>query len=245
MTSNYFNRIESTSDLINYTLRSLGGGMLTVNVTSDQIQDRLFDSLEYFGKYHKDGFESTYESITLEENKSEYELDEKIINVINVMGKTDFNYLDDPTLNFNFQLYEDRLVTGQLDLIGWRIVQEKLRLLEVMLKSKDIFDFNFAKHIIKFHNIEIGEKLKIISVYKIIDYEEYSTILNNEWLKNYFRALLRIQWGENLTKFINISMPGGATLNGEKILQQGLEEKEKLELKIKEEFEEPIDFFLA
>lgn len=243
--SNYFTRITSTTDLINYTLRALGGGSLTVNVTEDQINDRLFDSLEYFAKYHKDGFEETYELVDLIDGESEYELDEKITDVVFVIKKTDFNYLDDPTLNFNFQLYEDRLVTGQLDLIGWHVIQEKLQLLEVTLKSKDMFDFNFSKHTIKFHHIETGETIKILSVYKIIDYEEYTTILNNEWLKEYFKALLRIQWGENITKFINIAMPGSATLNGEAILTRGIEEKEKLEEKIKEEFEEPIDFFVA
>lgn len=243
--ADYFKRITTTEDLTDYTLRSLGGGMLTVNVTADQISDRLFDALEYFAQYHKDGFESTYKIIELEDGVSEYTLDDKITNVIFVIKKTDFNYLDDPTLNFNFQLYEDRLVTGQLDLIGWHIVQEKLQLLEVTLKSKDMFDFNFSKHTIKFHHIEDGETVKILSVYKIIDYETYTTILNNEWLRDYFRALLRIQWGENITKYINVAMPGSATLNGEAILQRGLEDKEKLEQKLKDEFEEPINFFVA
>lgn len=243
--SKYYNRITNTTDLTNYVLRSLGGGMLTINVTAEQITDRLFDTLEYFGTYHKDGYEYTYEIITLEEGISEYELDEKIINVINAIKKTDLYYLDDPTVNFNFQLYEDRLVTGQLDLIGYKLVQEKLRLLDVMLKTKEMFDFNFTKHTIKFHNIEVNEVYKLITVYKIIDYEEFVTILNNKWLKDYFQALLRIQWAENLTKFVNVALPGGSNLNMEANLQRGLDDKEKLEQKLKDEFEEPIDFFMA
>jgi hypothetical protein len=245
MASTYFTRITTTNELIEYALRLLGGGAITINVTDEQIQDRLFDALEYFGKYHREGMEYAYEVIELEEGTDEYELDDKIINVTSVMRRSDFNYLDDPTLNFNFQLYEDRLVTGQLDLIGYQMIQEKLKLLEVLLKNRDMFSFNFSKHTIKFHDIQGGEKWKIINCYKIIDHEENETILNNDWLKKYFAALIQIQWGRNITKFTGISMPGGASLNGEKLLAMGLEDKKELEQELRDRFEEPIDFFMA
>ena len=38
-----------------------------------------------------------------------------------------------------------------------------------------------------------------------------------------------MQWGSNLTKFIGMQLPGGVQFNGEQILQQALDEKQRLE----------------
>ena len=40
------------------------------------------------------------------------------------------------------------------------------------------------------------------------------------------------QWGINLTKYQNIQLPGGITLNGEKIYQEAVLELEKIESQI-------------
>ena len=46
--------------LKSYCLRSLGSGVIDINVSDDQIDDRLDEALQYFAEYHYDGVERMY-----------------------------------------------------------------------------------------------------------------------------------------------------------------------------------------
>lgn len=56
-----------------------------------------------------------------------------------------------------------------------------------------------------------------------------SDVWNDRWLKRYGTALFKIQWGNNLSKFAGIVMPGGVTLDGVRIMQEAQVEIDKLE----------------
>ena len=57
----------------------------------------------------------------------------------------------------------------------------------------------------------------------------YSDVWNDRFLKKYSTALIKLQWGNNLSKFAGIQMPGGVTLDGVRIMAEAREELEKLE----------------
>ena len=57
------------------------------------------------------------------------------------------------------------------------------------------------------------------------------------FLKRYATALIKKQWGANLSKFNGVAMLGGVTMNGETLYTQGLEEQNSLEEKMQESFE--------
>ena len=40
-----------------YCLRALGFGVIDINVSDDQVDDRLDEALQYFAQYHYDGIE--------------------------------------------------------------------------------------------------------------------------------------------------------------------------------------------
>ena len=52
---------------------------------------------------------------------------------------------------------------------------------------------------------------------------------NDVWLKKYVTALFKKQWGQNLSKFEGVQLPGGVTLQGRQILEDANTEIEKLE----------------
>ena len=49
------------------------------------------------------------------------------------------------------------------------------------------------------------------------------------WLKKYATAKVKYQWGENLSKFQGIALPGGVTLDGQQLKQEAQEEIQRLE----------------
>ena len=56
-----------------------------------------------------------------------------------------------------------------------------------------------------------------------------SEVWNDRFLKQYATALIKYQWGSNLSKFAGIQMPGGVTLDGVRIMQEAREEMDKIE----------------
>lgn len=69
----------------------------------------------------------------------------------------------------------------------------------------------------------------IIECYRKLDPETYTDLYDNMHLKRYATALIKKQWGMNLSKFQNVALLGGVTMNGEQIYSQAQEEIEKLE----------------
>jgi hypothetical protein len=50
----------SKATLKTYCLRALGFGVIDINVSDDQVDDRLDEALQYFAQYHYDGIEKMY-----------------------------------------------------------------------------------------------------------------------------------------------------------------------------------------
>ena len=87
------------------------------------------------------------------------------------------------------------------------------------------------------NDLQVGEYL-VIECYRKLDPESYTDIYNDIHLKRYVTALIKRQWGANLSKFNGVTMVGGVTLNGGQIMQEAQQDIEKLELDIRNTYEE-------
>jgi hypothetical protein len=56
-----------------------------------------------------------------------------------------------------------------------------------------------------------------------------SDVWDDRFLKRYATALIKYQWGSNLSKFAGIQMPGGVTLDGPRIMEEARGEIDKIE----------------
>jgi hypothetical protein len=70
-------------------------------------------------------------------------------------------------------------------------------------------------------------------------------VFDDMYLKRYATALIKKQWGANLSKFNGVQMLGGVTMNGETIYQQALDEITKLEEEMKLGFELPVNYMVG
>ena len=83
----------------------------------------------------------------------------------------------------------------------------------------------------------------IIQCYRVLDPESYTKVYNDRWVKRYFTAKLKKQWGQNLIKFQGVKLPGGIELNGRAIYDDGVAEIKELEGQMSMEYElPPLDF---
>ena len=90
-----------------------------------------------------------------------------------------------------------------------------------------------------------ADQFLIIECYRKVDPESYTDIYDDIYLKRYVTALIKRQWGANLSKFNGVQMLGGVTMNGGEIYQQAQEEITRLEEQIQLAFETPIDYMMG
>jgi hypothetical protein len=67
----------------------------------------------------------------------------------------------------------------------------------------------------------------------------YPDLWNDLWIKKYATALVKCQWGRNLTKYNQVNLPGGLTMNGDQILQMGREDLKELEQRFAMDWADP------
>ena len=85
----------------------------------------------------------------------------------------------------------------------------------------------------------------IIECYRKLDPNTYTDIYNDMNLKRYATALIKKQWGQNLSKFNEVQLLGGVTMNGEQIYTQAQEDITRLEEQIQLAYELPPTYMVG
>tara|TARA_R100000005_G_C4943735_1_gene167137 strand:- start:667 stop:963 length:297 start_codon:yes stop_codon:yes gene_type:complete len=93
-------------------------------------------------------------------------------------------------------------------------------------------------------DVNAGEFL-VIEAYAVLNPDTYPEIYNDRLLKQYFTAQVKRQWGSNLSKFENITLPGGVQFNGSQIYDQAQQEIEKIEEEVQLKYELPPNFMVG
>jgi hypothetical protein len=92
------------------------------------------------------------------------------------------------------------------------------------------------------YDVKVGDYI-IVEGWQFLDPDTYTDVYNDGFLKRYATALIKRQWGTNLKKFEGVQLPGGVTLNGQKIYDEAVEEIANLKDEGKNTYQLPIDFF--
>ena len=83
----------------------------------------------------------------------------------------------------------------------------------------------------------------VLDCYRALDPASFTQVYNDVFLKQYLTALIKRQWGQNLSKFKGVKLPGGIEMNGGEILQAAESELDSLRSRMTTEYElPPYDF---
>ncbi len=90
---------------------------------------------------------------------------------------------------------------------------------------------------------ESADDWLILDCYRALDPTSFTQVYNDVFLKQYLTALIKRQWGQNLSKFKGVKLPGGIEMNGGEILQSAESELDALRSRMTTEYElPPYDF---
>jgi hypothetical protein len=133
------------------------------------------------------------------------------------------------------------------DIIYYSQVKTQLQLINDLLVGQKPVRFNRHQNRLFIDmdwesGVSIGEYI-IVEAYRILDPDTFPDVYNDMFLKRYATALLKKQWGNNLKKFEGVQLPGGVTLNGQKIYDEAVEEIREIRQEIDDRYQLPVDFF--
>lgn len=219
-----------------YCLRKLGKPVIEINVDDDQVDDRVDEALRYWYDYHFDGSERVYykHAITETDVANKYiTLPENIIGAVSIFSMGDPSIRSDDLFNIRYQIALNDLYTlTNVSLVPYYMVMEHLALMNELLVGKQ--PIRYSRHKDRLHvdmdwgTVAVGEFL-LVEAYEVVDPETWTDAYNDRWLQNYATTLIKEQWGSNLTKFTGMTLPGGVQFNGEKIYDDAVAERRKLE----------------
>jgi hypothetical protein len=181
-------------------------------------------------------------SLTYVEGVNYLPLPDTIIGVNNIL-KLNSSTVSDGLFNIKYQIFlNDVYYYGALDLLNYAMVKRYLEDLDFLLNPHAQIRFNKLNHklYLDIDWQQVGEnEYVIIDCYRIVDPADAPKLYNDWWLKKYLTALIKKQWGQNMSKFQGVQLPGGVVLNGRQIYDDGVAEIEKLEQQLKDEYELP------
>ncbi len=85
----------------------------------------------------------------------------------------------------------------------------------------------------------------VVECYQTVDPGSFADVWSDRWLQDYATALIKLQWGQNLSKFGGIALPGGVTLDPNSMKAEAKEEIKDLEERLRTEFQLTIDFMVG
>lgn len=133
-------------------------------------------------------------------------------------------------------------------IIYYKTVMSHLALLDLELNGHPQFRFNRrqSKLFLDMNwetDVALGDFV-VVECYRALDPAENVKVWDDSWLKHYVTALFKKQWAVNIKKFSGIQLPGGVTMDGDKLYDEATGEQKELEDELMTK-SAPLEFFLG
>ena len=163
---------------------------------------------------------------------------------INKIFKFDSSSISGGMFSIKYQLFlNDLYYFNSVELLQFAMTKTYLEDIDFLLTTEKQIRFNMRQDKL-YMDIDWGaqslDTFFVIDCFRAIDTEQ---IYNSPFVKRYFTALLKKQWGQNLIKFRGTKLPGGIELNGREIYDEGVRELDALRSRMAQDYEmPPLDF---
>ena len=255
------------AELKEYALRRLGKPVLEINVSDDQCDDAIDYTIQKFQQFHYDGAERVYlkhkitqadldraeatadTTTTSTAGNSEWKERNNYLeipqHILSVEGL--FSFTDKGTANMFDIRYQMRLNDlydfTSTQFYHYYMIQQHLGTIDFLLEGikptryvatqdRLYLDMDWGADVLL-------DSYFVIKCWRALDPTTWTEIYDNMWVKDYTAAKIKKQWGQNMTKFQNVQMPGGVTLNGEMIYNDAVQELKDLDEQLRTEWETP------
>jgi len=226
----------SRTEFKKYILRKLGDPVIQINVSDEQVDDRVDEAISFWRDYHYNGSQLVYlkHELTADDVTNGYiTLPTGLLGIQGIFPLNTSFSTGSGMFNVTYQFVLNNLTDlTSYSVQNYYMTMQHIQFMQEILVGKPMIRYN--KHVNKLYLDVDQDVLKegnyiIIEAYDVIDESDYPDVWGDRWLQNYAAALVKENWGSNLTKFTGMQLVGGVSFNGETILSEAREERRAME----------------
>jgi hypothetical protein len=227
----------SRDEFTEYCLKKLGRPVIEIDVSDDQVQDRIDEAILFWQDFDQDGTERQLfkYQITPTDFANRYiVLPSNIIGVVRLFDQGDIegsNYM----FNVRYQIALNDLYTlTSVSMVPYYMAFQHLQLLEQLLVGQKQIRYNRITNRLYLDidwSLMCPGQFIIVDCYQVIDPDVYTAYWGDRMLAKYATALIKKQWGTNVGKY-TVPMIGNVSFNGQQIYEQAEKELADLEEKM-------------
>ena len=186
-------------------------------------------------------------SFSFNETSNYLQVPPDILGITKVFHFDGSNRMSSGMFSLKYQLFlNDIYYYGSTELLSYAMTKTYLEDINFLLTTQKQIRFNKRQDRlyldIDWSSITDGEFL-VIDCFRTLDPNDYARVFNDSFLKRYFTALLKRQWGQNLIKFQGVKLPGGVELNGRQIYDDAINDITLIREQMSNTYElPPLDF---
>ena len=186
-------------------------------------------------------------SFSFNETSNYLQVPPDILGITKVFHFDGSNRMSSGMFSLKYQLFlNDIYYYGSTELLSYAMTKTYLEDINFLLTTQKQIRFNKRQDRlyldIDWSSITDGEFL-VIDCYRTLDPNDYARVFNDSFLKRYFTAHLKKQWGQNLIKFQGVKLPGGVELNGRQIYDDAMNDIAIIREQMSNTYEiPPLDF---
>ena len=249
---------KSREAFIETCLQNLGKPVIEINVADIQVNNRVDQALDWWQHNHTDGSQLDYLAIRIKPTdieKGYVTLPDDVIGISRVIPPaSDFGIAGSSLVTFDYRmtLYEMLSSSGQQGSLTTYYLSKQYH-----QELQRIFNAWPRSEFTRYHNrLEIlsGWGIKdglqendylYVECYRKIDPDIYTEAWSDYALIELATALIKFQWGSNITKYSSVVLPSGITLNGDQIINDAKEDIERIKEDIDTRYSPPPRFFVG
>ena len=187
-----------------------------------------------------------------ETRKNFIEIPEHVMGIQKVFGISS-NFLRNDLFGLSNQYYLMDLFSissggtfsyGNFDMTNYYMIKQYFETLDMVINTGAFVEYRFNKRQDRLYiDIDVNriheDSYLVIDCYRALDPQTWTEVYNDSFVKKYATALIKRQWWQNLIKFNNIQLPGGVTMNGRQLWEDGNTEVKDLESKMISDYSLP------
>jgi len=180
------------------------------------------------------------------ENSNYIQVPESVIGIERIF-RFDTSSISGGMFSIKYQLFlNDLYYFNSVELLQYSMTKSYLEDIDFLLTTDKQIRFNKRQDRL-YLDIDWGsqsvDNFIVLECYRALDPASFSQIYNDSFVKRYLTALIKRQWGQNLSKFRGVKLPGGIELNGGEIYQAAEQELSDIKSRMAMEYElPPLDF---
>lgn len=253
-------RVQSRAELKHKVLLALGHPYVNVNLTDEHLDMCIDNAMRQFFKYSPYGsFETFYlYTITAEDVTNNWVPIPKGIEAVIEVLPTGTSLTDLSFATAEYQMSREVFMAAQrfnnVSLVDYVTLKQRLYHTQQIISQPTGFEYvRFQRRLIPFFTLRAGHVIAM-KVYENVDPEMEGTtdpntvmaaedVWDDEILKELAIAEAKKVWGGILKKFGSVVLPGGVTLDGQAMFNEGTEEFKRLTDRLL--YKNPVDFFMG